>query len=257
MSLVPWGIWAASSGAGLEPAAGYSLWLDGKDSASFSFSSGALVSEWRDKSGNDYHFSQGTVSNQPIRSVSKLVTFDGSNDLLQASTKFMNNAHNGGSNSFFIVSEITTVRAGDQIILGTNSNLSAERGFMIAYGSSSGSLRSYVSNGTTGQDVVFALSTTSQSAGSLGVWNLRLDANASVSSRAEYYFNTGSVETGSNSSGSSPSASDSTFLPTMGAYGKLDNYAAIKIAEILWYESDLGTTDREATRDYLIRKWGI
>jgi hypothetical protein len=47
---------------------GLALWLDAADDTTFSYSSGTLVSQWRDKSGNNRHFFQATANNQPSRS---------------------------------------------------------------------------------------------------------------------------------------------------------------------------------------------
>lgn len=46
---------------------GLALWLDSSDATSFAFSSGVLVSQWNDKSGNDRHFTQATTGSQPSR----------------------------------------------------------------------------------------------------------------------------------------------------------------------------------------------
>ena len=46
---------------------GLLLWLDASDDSSFSYSSGTEVSQWRDKSGNNFHANQATVANQPSR----------------------------------------------------------------------------------------------------------------------------------------------------------------------------------------------
>jgi len=46
---------------------GLILWLDAADDSTFSYSSGAEVSQWRDKSGNNFHANQATVGNQPSR----------------------------------------------------------------------------------------------------------------------------------------------------------------------------------------------
>jgi len=64
--LIPLGILSSSGGAP-EPVAGYSLWLDASDASTFSFSTGSFVSQWRDKSGNGYHFDQVTAAFQPER----------------------------------------------------------------------------------------------------------------------------------------------------------------------------------------------
>ena len=49
------------------PVAGSSLWLDADDATTFTYSSGSVVSQWNDKSGNSRNFSQSTVGNQPSR----------------------------------------------------------------------------------------------------------------------------------------------------------------------------------------------
>lgn len=61
--------------------AGCELWLDASDASTFTYSSGTLVSQWDDKSGNGNHATQGTASKQPSRSVTiggvDAVSFDG------------------------------------------------------------------------------------------------------------------------------------------------------------------------------------
>ena len=63
---------------------GLNLWLDAADDTTFSYSSGTSVSQWRDKSGSNFHASQATVGSQPSRSTfqnsRKTVNFDGTND---------------------------------------------------------------------------------------------------------------------------------------------------------------------------------
>ena len=45
---------------------GLVMWLDAADDTTFSYSSGTVVSQWRDKSGLNNHVSQATVANQPM-----------------------------------------------------------------------------------------------------------------------------------------------------------------------------------------------
>jgi len=47
---------------------GLLLWLDAADDTTFSYSSGTEVSQWRDKSGNNFHANQSIVGQQPSRS---------------------------------------------------------------------------------------------------------------------------------------------------------------------------------------------
>ncbi|MFM5937978.1 MAG: hypothetical protein ACKOQR_06925 [Dolichospermum sp.] len=58
------------------------LWLDAADSSTIILN-GSTVSQWRDKSGNGRHISQGTAANQPTYTANGLngkpvLTFDGS-----------------------------------------------------------------------------------------------------------------------------------------------------------------------------------
>jgi hypothetical protein len=74
------------------------VWLDGADRSTITIATG--VSEWRDKSGNGAHATQGTADNQPEYSSSSFfglpgITFDGSNDSLNISTTRMQNTTHG------------------------------------------------------------------------------------------------------------------------------------------------------------------
>lgn len=62
---------------------GLLVWLDAADDSTFSYSSGTEVSQWRDKSGNNFHANQATVANQPSRNTvvnsRKSVNFNSAN----------------------------------------------------------------------------------------------------------------------------------------------------------------------------------
>lgn len=72
--------WIPFSPLALQP----TVWLDAADSSTITASSGS-VSQWSDKSGNNFHVTQATSANQPttgsntINSLNVL-TFDGTND---------------------------------------------------------------------------------------------------------------------------------------------------------------------------------
>ena len=63
-------------------------WFDASDASTFTYSSGAVVSQWRDKSGAGKHMVQATVGAQPIRSGTQngkaTVVFDGVDDVLMS-----------------------------------------------------------------------------------------------------------------------------------------------------------------------------
>jgi len=235
------------------PVSGYSLWLDGKDASAFTFSSSNVVSSWVDKSGNSNNFSQSTVANQPTRGTNGLVSFDGSNDRLVAATKFMDNMHNGGSNTFFMVFNATS---NGGTFLDNGAAGSATVGFDL-YNSSATNFGIYVSRGVAGTSAVSAANNTRQANGTLGLATIRLDAdNATAANRAYFYSNAGAAQQ-TNSLGNSPSTATSTYLPSLAADGTNGDFLTGSIGEIIWYTSDLSTTDRELVRDYLITKWGI
>jgi hypothetical protein len=65
------------------------LWLDAADASTLTLN-GSTVSQWRDKSGNARHASQGTVANQPTYTANGLngkpvVTFNNVNNWMQSS----------------------------------------------------------------------------------------------------------------------------------------------------------------------------
>src|SRR3990167_8616268 len=66
---------------------GLKLWLDASDTSTIT-SSGGLVSQWNDKSGNNNHAIQGTGAAQPGTGTVKqggknVITFDGTADFIQ------------------------------------------------------------------------------------------------------------------------------------------------------------------------------
>ena len=252
------GVLASSQKGGFAPppVAGYSLWLDGKDPTAFTFSSSNVVSSWLDKSGNAYNFSQGTVAYQPTRNVtSGLVTFDGSNDNLIAGSKFMNNMHNGGANTLFMV-----YRNNDYTITGGLMDTGINAGGDIGWGAISYDatrLKNIVNNGTN--RAVDADNNPQAAEDVTQLQIVRLDANeATTANRAYWYLNTGSASQ-TNSLSNGVSSADSSYNPVLGSFGStgLGLNAAVSFGEVMWFTSDLSTTDRNLVRDWLIGKWGI
>jgi hypothetical protein len=73
------------------------LWLDGADSTTITLESSA-VSEWRDKSGNTRHVTQGTAGARPAMSTFgglDAVSFDGGDHLANASTGITSGTYSG------------------------------------------------------------------------------------------------------------------------------------------------------------------
>jgi hypothetical protein len=249
------GVTASSKlGIVLPPVAGYSLWLDGKDATQFTFSSGSVVSSWKDKSGNNYHFDQATVANQPTRAGTGLVSFDGSNDALVAGSKFMNNMHNGGANTLFIVFNSTSGNGG--YILDTGAAPSTSVGFALI--NNAGAIQNLTRRGVEFTSSINAGANTRQADGVLGLGTMRIDADDGTAANRFYYYNKTDAPTQTNAQTNSPSGSSSTYNPGLGAgnAGTASFYSG-SIGEVVWYTSDLSTVNRELVRDYLITKWSI
>jgi len=233
---------------------GLKLWLDGKESGTFTFSSGTSVSEWRDRSGQGNNFSQATAANQPTRGSDRLVDFDGSNDQLDAATKFMNNVHNGGSNTIFAILRLDADQDGSY--LDSNNLGSNGVGFNLAYEAANDRYLTGINNGNSGQNVVVNTTATSSVAINTTYCLIqRIDAdNATAANRHYFYINRGSAIQ-NNTSSNAVSAANSTLNPRMGNGGL--GYWNGKIGEILWYDRDLTDSEREIVRDYLLVKWNI
>ena len=78
---------------------GCTLWLDGNDSSTITYSSGTNISQWADKSGNNYHAIQNTAARQP--------TYDSTNkgvNFVNTSTQFMTSSapYTGSANEEFV-----------------------------------------------------------------------------------------------------------------------------------------------------------
>ena len=101
------------------------MWLDAADDTTFSYSSGTVVSQWRDKSGLNNHVSQATLANQPSRSTiknsRKTVVFDGSNDnLFNAGDVFPSNTTD--YTKIAVVYQTSTSTTGNVISSKTNTS---------------------------------------------------------------------------------------------------------------------------------------
>ena len=116
------------SGPRTQPISGYELWLDSSDAATFTYSSGSVISRWTDKSSNAYFFEPSSTTYAPTRTGTQnsksTIVFDGVNDFListaAASTwKFL---HDGTQSTVIIVYKNTknnTNSSVDYVLLDT------------------------------------------------------------------------------------------------------------------------------------------
>jgi len=219
---------------------GLALWLDAADDTTFSYSSGTSVSQWRDKSGNNFHASQGTVASQPSRSTTqnsrKTVTFDGTND-----TVTIPNFTCNSEMSIFVVSNCGNTLFIEQ----TNDVNSSAAGFYI-YGYGNGMF--LVKRNSTN----CFLSLTDWLVGGFsiasGVNSTGLDLLA---------YKNGSQQTPTYDGRTSLSNSYFTNTLYIGSRGASSIWSSGPIAEIIIYNRKVTDTERKQIHTYLGQKWGI
>ena len=98
---------------------GLVMWMDAADDTTFSYSSGTTVSQWRDKSGFNYHMTP--PSSGPTRSTSqnsrKVVAFTTTQNIQNSSIDLRTSPY-----SIFIVDRYTNASSGTGRILTSNSS---------------------------------------------------------------------------------------------------------------------------------------
>jgi hypothetical protein len=243
--LIPLGTLASSGGGNVNPVSGFSLWLDASDSASFTYSSGTVVSQWNDLSGNGYNFTQATLVYQPNRNA----TQNGLSAVTFAGDFLANAALNwGASNStLFLVGK-------ENKALGTSfQNIFTTGGGAVgnwSYGIIDDGGGEYIAAFDIGQGY-----TRFNSVASSG--------NADVLAFTSPGISGTSVVSNLFKNGTADSFNPITLLTTASSAGAQLGAAVAggepyygTICEVILYPSQLGTSDRNAVEAYLKSKWG-
>ena len=207
--------------------AGLQFWIDSSDGSTFTYSSGVEVSQWNDKSGNARHVSQGTVGKQPSRNTTR--------------------------NSLDTVA--FTAANGDELLSGAISMTRPVTVFGVTR----------YSDINTSSHVIMRLGTLGSvytNTGNFKMWS-GLSINAGADDALWHYFTwvfngasssirkNGSLAVSGNT-GANTTAIDIVVGSDLGV-----SYWDGDIAEILIYNSVLGTIDRDNVEAYLASKWGF
>jgi len=252
------GIIASSKlGAPTAPVAGYNLWLDANHAASFTYSSGTSVSQWTDRSGNAYAFTQATGTLQPNRNGTQngktTVYFDNGDRLVGTSAasvwKYL---HDGTGATLFMAVQSTNSVGSVSTVVSTQNGSTSEVGYHF-YIYDRTSAESFTGRGVGGTAFNAVATVT---ADSWNVFSTKLDqSNATVANKTLLYVGDGAANT--NSGNYSPSTSNPLHTLIIGGVDGASYAFKGYIAEIIGYTSVLSEADRQKNVDYLQAKWGV
>jgi len=220
------------------------LWLDAADASTITESGGA-VSQWDDKSGNDYHVSQATAADQPTLSTDNgntSILFDGTSDYLRHNVSTSNIAY--PTSSFLVCRNTDAANSGHALSINNSSR--------------SDTYLTLTQRDFSGQSSLF--------------YQIRLASNNPFISAASS-FNTeiiGAVSNASDdhelfSNGSSVGTDTNTWPApqydniTVGRlrYQQSAAYFIGHVHEIIWIRQSLDLDTRQKIEGYLAHKWGL
>lgn len=204
---------------------GLAGWWDANDAATFSFSSGVLVSQWNDKSGNGRHLAQADTAKQPSRNGAM-----GGVSVVHGASRWLDTA------AFTVAQPLSLIVAGIYPTSSGPGMVSSVGGNLQFYRAAAGQIRGYaggveisINSYVTGSHVTTLIFNGASS-------SFRMDGGAPVS---------GNPGTAGTTTGLRTTERNLAF-PTNG----------YELAEIILCAGALGTTDRAAAEDYLRTKWG-
>jgi hypothetical protein len=211
---------------------GLVMWMDAADDSTFSYSSGTTVSQWRDKSGFNYHMvpvSAGPTRNAFLNS-RKVLAFTNTQDIQNLSIDLRTSAY-----SVFVVDRYTSPSSGTGRILTSNSGLN---NWLLGHWASE--VNKYYANGWIYSTYV-ALDTN---------WKLYLGDWGGPSNDLANFYGAGTAI----ATNSADAAAGPWGLGINANSGERSNCEA---AEIIVFNRLLTTAERRLVHTYLGQKWGI
>ena len=124
-TILPW--YVLNSRTSFSPASipNLALWLDAADASTITVDGSNNVSEWRDKSGNARHLTQGTALNRPsyvtgVLNGLPVVRPDGVNDFLESSAQTAATWYGAGTQqiTYMVLFALVTQKAGENNLVG-------------------------------------------------------------------------------------------------------------------------------------------
>ncbi len=230
------------SGNRLGVTEGLQAWYDAADSSTITSSGSPLqVSQWDDKSGNGYHVTQGTGTNQPVTgetTTNGLNVLDFVNDYFNIPSGLYSLA--AGGNTVFIVSQKTAEDGAFDTLYNMRTG-TTNKNFML-YSATAGAIDWRSNNAGSG--------TTSNTGNTNTNFQILRGRRSGVTQAVA--VNGGAETTDSN--GSDITGIDSAFIGTLTGAA---NFLEGSLAEILMYNRSLSTLEIAIVERYLSNKWGV
>ena len=239
------GVWGTAT---ITPAdiSGLQLWLDGSDTSTITQSAGA-VSQWNDKSGNGFHFTQATGANQPLTAADTIngrnvIKFDGAGDYL-ANTDAGLMTIGQTANTLIIVFKFNVVPTGGQrIVAGSQDGLSTKWGF----------LRHPTSLKMQGVNYDYSGSSSTGSVAGDNVNPAKMQLTYDGISSITVKYN-GVTDTGAGKNTLTHTSIKLGISPSAVSTESLNG----SIAEIIAYNKALSAGEQSSIDNYLSSKWGV
>lgn len=234
--------------------AGLAVWLDASDSSTLydETSGGDLVGvdsgvgRWEDKSGVDWHATQGTANDRPLRRAAAIdgldaLEFDGTSDWLQIAE---NGIGNTGNLTVFAVVKIASGQSGTRVMFNKGDAASFE-GTVWEMDAGGGKWYGYADN-----NWYTSVANNDFPTGTAFVAGGRTENRVS-----QLYFD--NVAAGP-ASGASPGVNDiQQFIGICGGGTSGGGPMSCVLGEVLIYDAAIALVDQDAVFAYLASKWGI
>jgi len=231
------------------------FWLDSADYSTFTFSSGTVVSQWRDKSGNGRNYTQATALNQPTYGTFLSrpgVSFVGS------SSQRLSNSYiqtgNGGRNTFIVFYDVATtanVYGNPPLLYMATTNNVARGDWRAAFDGANNYLGIDVNSGAYIYRTSPAV-TTMRSERCIGMWGYKTGTGINTA----YVYGNGVQFTTLVASAANTSALNVQNLGVTSLGGN-GTFVTSVISEVIHYSAELTTAERQLVEGYLARKWNI
>jgi hypothetical protein len=234
------GLTSVEVAASSPPVSGFTLWLDATVASSFTYSSGTIVSQWSDLSGNNYHFTQSSATYQPER---------------------QNNLQNGKPSVYFNVDNLTNT--------SWNWSASAYTVFAVCQMTANTYYNGVLARATTGSlqlgwdaSNYYAVSRIGQATTASNLTGTSTSGNANV-----VVYKGSAVTTDTTVQiYKNGTAASSTITMSISSAGTTNILGATRdsgsdgvlgyISEVIIYPSQLSDANRQSVEAYLKAKWG-